>query len=133
MKADEQRALAQQTLRAFVNQHHRVPATKEWDAMHARPSRPTIGLLFGDWATFMRSCGYEPLRPGKPTADIDLDDLVAQLRRGKTLRSVAAQVDRTPQSLRVRIDRYLRLTGEPPLDLTRGRHPRRRRAGQLRP
>lgn len=132
LSADEQRALAQANLQEFVQVHDRVPAAKEWDALHVSPSRPTIRRLFGDWTTFMRSVGYEPLCEGKPTADVDLDAVIDHLRAGKTLQSIAEQIGRRPQVLRIRVDRYLRLTGQPPLDLPRGgRHPQRRRAGEL--
>lgn len=129
--ADEHRERAQATLRDFIRIHGRVPAAKEWDTLRYRPSRPTIRGLFGDWAAFVRSVGHEPLGERKPTADLDLDAVVAQLRAGKTLRSVAKGVDRTPQSLRIRVNRYLRLTGQPPLYVPRGKHPRRQRASDL--
>lgn len=77
---EEHRARAQAALRSFVAQHGRVPATKEWDALSDRPSRPTIARLFGGWAEFVRSVGLEPLRERKPTSDVDLDEVVDHLR-----------------------------------------------------
>src|SRR5215218_767473 len=122
---DEHRAQALASLRKFVADHGRVPNTREWDRLNLRPSRPTIRRVYGgSWTAFMRAAGHEPAGVREPTADIDLDEIIDRLRAGETLKSVAAEIGRSPQVLRERCDRYLRLSGEPPLNLPRGSHPR---------
>lgn len=127
---DEHRAQALADLRKFVTDHGRVPTVREWDTLKLRPSRPTIRRVYDGWTAFIRAAGHAPIREGKPTADFDLDEIIERLRAGETLKSLAAEIGRTPPVLRERCDRYLRLTGEPPLNLPRGSHPRRRRPYQ---
>lgn len=130
---DEHRARALATLRRFVAEYGRVPTIRDWDTLRLSPSRPTIRRVYdGSWTAFMGAAGYEPAGKRKPTADLDLEEIIARLRAGTTLTTIANEVDRTPQVIRARCDRYLRLVGEPPLDLPRGRHPRRRRPYQER-